>query len=99
MGRVIIHEGLVNETFVARATSDFEAYRQSVEVWTLDRAEAVTGIFALPKGNWRARALRPDGSLGAEVPVTKRGGNGPPLLRMSPEHRTLCYWLVRGDAP
>jgi len=46
MGRVIIHAGLVNEAFVARATSDFETYRQSVEAWTLDRAEAVTGVPA-----------------------------------------------------
>jgi len=46
MARVIIHEGLVNERFVANATTGYEAYRESVEEWTLDRAEGVTGVPA-----------------------------------------------------
>ena len=36
MARVIIHEGLAHESFVANATSGYEAYRQSVEPYTLD---------------------------------------------------------------
>jgi predicted molibdopterin-dependent oxidoreductase YjgC len=44
MGRVIIEEGLVNETFVARATTGFDEYRASVESYTLDYAERVTGV-------------------------------------------------------
>ena len=44
MGRVIIHEGLVNETFVARATTGFDSYRASVETYTLEHAEAITGV-------------------------------------------------------
>lgn len=44
VGREIIHAGLVNETFVRRATSGFEAYAASVEPYTLEYAEAVTGV-------------------------------------------------------
>ena len=57
------------------------------------RAEAVTGTLVLPKGEWRAWALKPDGSRGKEVPVIGKDEDGVPLLRMSPEHGTLCYWL------
>ena len=44
MGRVIIHEGLANETFIRRATLNFEQYRACVEKYTLDMAERETGI-------------------------------------------------------
>ena len=46
VGREIIAAGLQNQTFIDRATVGFDAYRQSVEQWTLDRAEAVTGVPA-----------------------------------------------------
>jgi predicted molibdopterin-dependent oxidoreductase YjgC len=46
MAREIIHAGLANETFIARATSGFEAYRAGVEPYTLDYAERETGIPA-----------------------------------------------------
>jgi len=46
VGREIIHAGLVNEEFVGRATEGFEAYRESVEPWTLEEAERVTGVPA-----------------------------------------------------
>jgi predicted molibdopterin-dependent oxidoreductase YjgC len=44
MGRVIIHEGLVNDEFIRRATTDFEKYRACVESYTLDFAEQETGV-------------------------------------------------------
>jgi formate dehydrogenase major subunit len=44
VGREIIHAGLVNAAFVERATSGYAAFAESVEEWTLDRAEAVTGV-------------------------------------------------------
>ena len=44
VGREIIHAGLVNMTFVERATSGFAEYMASAEEWTLERAEAVTGV-------------------------------------------------------
>jgi formate dehydrogenase major subunit len=44
MARVIIHEGLVNQEFIANATEGYEAYRASVEPYTLEYAEQVTGV-------------------------------------------------------
>jgi len=46
VAREIITAGLVNRDFVTHATEGFEAYRASVEPWTLDRASAVTGVPA-----------------------------------------------------
>jgi formate dehydrogenase major subunit len=46
VGREIIAAGLVNEEFVARATTGFDEYRASVEPWTLEEAERVTGVPA-----------------------------------------------------
>ncbi len=46
IGREIIHAGLVNETFVKRATSGFDDYRAAVERWTLEEGERVTGVPA-----------------------------------------------------
>jgi formate dehydrogenase major subunit len=46
LGRVILEEGLENRAFIQRATTGIDAYREAVEPWTLDRAEAVTGVPA-----------------------------------------------------
>ncbi len=46
IAREIIHAGLANEGFIKRATSDFDAYRESVESFTLEYAERETGIAA-----------------------------------------------------
>jgi formate dehydrogenase major subunit len=46
VAREIIHAGLVNTTFVERATSGYAAFAASVEEWTPERAEAVTGVAA-----------------------------------------------------
>jgi predicted molibdopterin-dependent oxidoreductase YjgC len=46
IGREIIAQRLVNVEFVARATESFDAYVESVEPWTLDEAERVTGVPA-----------------------------------------------------
>lgn len=46
MGREIIAAGLVHEEFVRRATMDFEAYRESVEPFTLEYAERESGVPA-----------------------------------------------------
>src|SRR5947207_1604907 len=42
----IIAAGLHDEEFIARATTGFDAYRESVEPWTLEEAERVTGVPA-----------------------------------------------------
>jgi formate dehydrogenase major subunit len=46
VAREIIHAGLADMEFVGRATSGFEAFRESVEPWTLEEAERVTGVPA-----------------------------------------------------
>jgi formate dehydrogenase major subunit len=46
VAREIIHAGLVNTDFVARATTGFDEYAASVEPWTLERAERETGVPA-----------------------------------------------------
>ena len=46
MGREIIVAGLANQAFIARATTDFEAYRAGVQRYTLDYAERETGVPA-----------------------------------------------------
>ena len=43
MGREILAAGLENRAFIARATTGFEAYRKSVEEYTLDFGASVTG--------------------------------------------------------
>ena len=44
--REIIAAGLTNPEFIDRATSGFEAYKASVEPYTLARGEELTGVKA-----------------------------------------------------
>jgi formate dehydrogenase major subunit len=46
IGREIIHAGLVNRAFVDRATTGFDDYAATVEPYTLERAEEITGVPA-----------------------------------------------------
>lgn len=46
MGREIIAAGLANQAFIDRATENFEAYKATVEPYTLERAEELTGLPA-----------------------------------------------------
>ena len=46
MAREIIHAGLHNREFIRRGTSGFEAYAAAVESYTLERAEALSGVPA-----------------------------------------------------
>src|SRR4051794_6305603 len=46
VAREILAAGLENRSFIEHATSGFEDFRRSVEPWTLERAEAVTGVPA-----------------------------------------------------
>jgi predicted molibdopterin-dependent oxidoreductase YjgC len=46
IGREIIAAGLEDKAFIARATSDYEAYRTKVESYTLGYAERETGVPA-----------------------------------------------------
>ena len=44
MARVILTEGLHDEAFIRERTEGFEAWARSVEPYTLERAEQVTGV-------------------------------------------------------
>jgi predicted molibdopterin-dependent oxidoreductase YjgC len=46
IAREIIEAGLVNEAFVRRATTGYDAYAASVQPYTLERAERDTGVPA-----------------------------------------------------
>jgi len=46
IARELIHSKLVNTEFIERATTGYDAFRDSVEQWTLDEAARVTGIPA-----------------------------------------------------
>ncbi len=46
MAREIIHAGLHDTEFIRRATSGFEEFARCVEAYTLERAEAETGVPA-----------------------------------------------------
>ena len=63
IAREMIEAGLVNSEFIERATSGFDAYRDSVQKWTLEEAERVTGI--------PADAIREADRAVNLVPVTK----------------------------
>jgi formate dehydrogenase alpha subunit len=46
IAREIIASDLQHHAFIDNATENFEAYRESVQEWTLERAEQVTGVPA-----------------------------------------------------
>jgi predicted molibdopterin-dependent oxidoreductase YjgC len=46
MAREIIHAGLANTAFIENSTTGYEAYRASVEPYTLEYVEPITGIPA-----------------------------------------------------
>ncbi len=46
VAREIINAGLVNTEFIEHSTSGFEAYEKSVQPWTLERGEEITGVPA-----------------------------------------------------
>jgi formate dehydrogenase major subunit len=46
VAREIVVSGLANEEFIARATDGYEAFRASIEPWTLAEGERVTGLPA-----------------------------------------------------
>ena len=46
MAREILHAGLQDRDFIANATDGFEAYRESVESYTLEVGQEITGVPA-----------------------------------------------------
>ena len=46
VAREIIHAGLTNDVFIENATTGFEEFKASVEKWTLEEGERITGVPA-----------------------------------------------------
>jgi formate dehydrogenase alpha subunit len=70
MARVVIDEGLLDEAFIRGRTEGFHAWRGSLERFTLEEAERITGVPAADiaqAARWYARP-----------PLTDRGGRRPP---------------------
>ena len=63
MAREIIHAGLAHERFIANATLGFDAYRAAVESYTLEFAEAATGIPAGAIGDAARTYARADKAM------------------------------------
>jgi predicted molibdopterin-dependent oxidoreductase YjgC len=56
MAKVIIDEGLaLTREFIEHATTGFDAYAETVDAYTLDRAERSPASPATPSARWRSR--------------------------------------------
>src|ERR1700756_1886253 len=72
MAREIIHSGLAHEKFIQHATSGFEAYRATVEKYTLERAERETRVpGALIREAARAYAKAPRAQMCWTLGITE----------------------------
>jgi formate dehydrogenase alpha subunit len=77
MARVIIDEGLADEAFVRTRTEGFHAWQGSLERYTLEYAERVTGVPAadiVQAARWYARPPVPD-RLGLDVAADTPAGS------------------------
>lgn len=54
--------------------------------------EPVEGTVVLPPGQWKCRALKPDGTPAADVPLADDKGRA--VLRMSPQYKTMWYLVT-----
>ncbi len=70
MARVMLEEGIADLSFARNATSDFDAFRESVEPWSPDRVEDVTDVPA-------ATVVRLAREFAAARPAALRCGVGP----------------------
>jgi len=55
----------------------------------------VEGTVVLPPGHWKCRALKPDGTPAADVPLADDKGRA--VLRMSPQHKTMWYLVMPAE--
>ena len=81
MARVIVDEGLADERFIRERTEGYHAWRGSLETYTLDYAERVTGVPAqdiAQAARWYAQ------------PTLDRGGLRPPAG--SPGSGSCLVW-------
>jgi predicted molibdopterin-dependent oxidoreductase YjgC len=63
MAREIIHAGLHNRTFIAHATTGFDEYARSVEPFTLEEGERITGVPAATIGDAAHAFARADRAM------------------------------------
>jgi hypothetical protein len=54
--------------------------------------EPVEGTVVLPPGQWKCRALKPDSTPAADVPLADDKGGA--VLRLAPEHKTMWYLVT-----
>jgi len=54
--------------------------------------EAVEGSFIVPNPSWKCHALKPDGTIGAEVPVQSEGGRT--FIEIGPKYKTMWYLMT-----
>ena len=57
------------------------------------RIETVEGRIIVPDGNWKCRALEPDGTVGRDVPIRSKGGRT--YIEIGPQYETMWYFLSR----
>jgi formate dehydrogenase major subunit len=63
VAREIIHAGLANMEFIENATTGFEEFRRTVETYTLERAEKLTGVPAAAIGEMAHAYARADRAM------------------------------------
>jgi len=57
--------------------------------------EPVEGTVALPPGQWKCRALKPDGTPAADVPLADDKGRA--VLYLAPQHKTMWYLVTPAE--
>ncbi len=91
--KVIIDEGLYDTAFVARWTKGFDALRERVNEFPLERVEAITGV----KAELIAQAARMYATTGPAVipwtPVTDQQRNSTSAIRLHCILRAVCGYL------
>ena len=78
VAREIIHAGLANREFIENSTTGFEEFRRTVETYTLERAEKLTGVpaEAFSLARWKisrmCRSVSPTYLLSSSGPLMLR---------------------------
>jgi formate dehydrogenase alpha subunit len=78
MAKVILDEGLANLGFVRARTEGFEAWRRSIDEWTLERASALTAVPAdaiAQAARWYARPDMDRDASGRPRPSSRPRGS------------------------
>ncbi|WP_233839219.1 molybdopterin-containing oxidoreductase family protein [Paraburkholderia sp. ZP32-5] len=91
--KVILDEGLYDRDFVARWTTGFEAFRERVNQFPLERVAEITGVSS----DLIAQAARMYATCGPSVipwtPITDQQRNSTSAIRLMCSLRALCGYL------